>query len=291
MVGNGATTPCGVCSIAAESSARLSSSQSLPQWSSSRWLPGGTTTTCGAPSIASSVTTSRIRGVRSAFRPGDNCWHLPWRARPPVDAAPIDIDSRMSLMAVSGAQPTGDGDDPEELLRRMFAGGPNDGATAGGEGSDGRVNIIMVPRLVVATGGELAALQPLPVWVARRFSTPGQPAGREGDLWAMRAVRKAFPDLRFTLDVAFEDGDVVTGRWTMTGTHSGALDLLGLPATGRPVTMSGQEIFRARDGLFSEVWHLEDVGALQRALDLEPPKAMLRLAAARSARRYRRATR
>ena len=140
-------------------------------------------------------------------------------------------------------------------------------------------------------GDEPVAAEVLHSDLVDHNAVPGQPAGREGDLWAMRSVRKAFPDLRFTLDVAFEDGDLVTGRWTMTGTHTGALDLLGLPATGRPVTMSGQEIFRARQGLFTEVWHLEDVGALQRALDLEPPRAMLRLAARRSARRYRRAVR
>jgi predicted ester cyclase len=116
---------------------------------------------------------------------------------------------------------------------------------------------------------------------------PGQPAGRAGDLWAANAVRTAFPDLRFTLDVAFEDADLVTGRWTMTGTHTGPLDLVGIPATGRPVEMSGQEIFRARDGQFVEVWHQEDIGALMRSLDLEPPKPMLRLAAWLSARRYR----
>jgi hypothetical protein len=29
--------------------------------------------------------------------------------------------------------------------------------------------------------------------------------------------------------------------------------------------MSGQEIFRVRDGRFAEVWHLEDIGALLRA--------------------------
>ena len=46
--------------------------------------------------------------------------------------------------------------------------------------------------------------------------------------------------------------------------------------------------FRARDGRFVEVWHLEDVSALMRGLELEPPKLMLRLAAARSARRYKR---
>ena len=52
--------------------------------------------------------------------------------------------------------------------------------------------------------------------------------------------------------------------------------------------MSGQEIFRARDGLFVEVWHLEDIGALMRRLELQPPPAMLRFAAWMSARRYRR---
>ena len=74
----------------------------------------------------------------------------------------------------------------------------------------------------------------------------------------------------------------------MTGTHTGPLELLGLPPTGRPVTMTGQEIFRAHKGLFVEVWHLEDIGSLMRGLDLEPPKFLLRAAARRSARRYRR---
>jgi steroid delta-isomerase-like uncharacterized protein len=117
---------------------------------------------------------------------------------------------------------------------------------------------------------------------------PGQPAGRAGDLWAANAVRTAFPDLRFTLDVAFEHDDLVTGRWTMTGTHTGPLELVGIPATGRPVEMSGQEIFRARDGKFVEVWHQEDIGALMRCLELQPPAPVMRLAAWVSARRYRR---
>jgi predicted ester cyclase len=91
----------------------------------------------------------------------------------------------------------------------------------------------------------------------------------------------------FTVDLAFEHNHLVTGRWTMTGTHAGPLELLGLPPTGRPVTMSGQEIFRAAGGVFVEVWHLEDIGALMRGLELEPPRAILKLAARHSARRYR----
>jgi predicted ester cyclase len=120
---------------------------------------------------------------------------------------------------------------------------------------------------------------------------PGQPAGRAGDVWAAQQIRAAFPDCRFIRDVAFESGDGitghVTGRWTMTGTHTGTLEMLGIPPTGRPVTMTGQEIFRAVEGRFVEVWHAEDIGTMMRALDLEPPRMILRMAAKRSARKYR----
>ena len=95
---------------------------------------------------------------------------------------------------------------------------------------------------------------------------PGQPAGRPGHDFATRMVRTAFPDAHFTADVVVSDGEYVTGRWTMTGTNSGPFELFGLPPTGRPVTMTGQEIFRFQDGRFVEVWHCEDVpGMLTQA--------------------------
>jgi hypothetical protein len=52
--------------------------------------------------------------------------------------------------------------------------------------------------------------------------------------------------------------------------------------------MTGQEIFRVDNGKFVEVWHQEDVGGMLSALGLDPPPLMMRLAARRSARRYRR---
>jgi predicted ester cyclase len=118
---------------------------------------------------------------------------------------------------------------------------------------------------------------------------PGQPPGLEGHNWAVAMVRKAFPDLSFTPDVVMSDGQFVAGRWTMTGTNTGTFDLFGLPPTGRPVTMTGQEIFRAEGGKLAESWHQEDVPGMLQQLGLEPPPAIMRLAARRSARRYRRA--
>lgn len=117
---------------------------------------------------------------------------------------------------------------------------------------------------------------------------PGQPPGRAGEVWMAKMIRTAFPDAAFQADVVIADGDYVTGRWTMTATNTGPFELFGLPPTGRPVTMTGQEIFRVRDGKFAEVWHQEDVGGMLTALGLEPPPFMMRLAAKRSARQYRR---
>ncbi len=117
---------------------------------------------------------------------------------------------------------------------------------------------------------------------------PGQPAGRAGEIWTAKMIRKAFPDARFEADVVVSDGEYVIGRWTMTATNTGPFDLFGLPPTGRPVIMTGQEIFRVANGRFVEVWHQEDVGGMLHALGLEPPPFMLRLAAKRSARKYRR---
>jgi predicted ester cyclase len=101
-------------------------------------------------------------------------------------------------------------------------------------------------------------------------------------------VRRAFPDLRFVPDLVVSDGEFVVGRWTMTGTNTGSMDLFGLPPTGRPVTMTGQEVFRAEDGCFVDVWHQEDLPGMLAQLGLQPPPVLMRLAARQSAWRYRR---
>jgi predicted ester cyclase len=59
----------------------------------------------------------------------------------------------------------------------------------------------------------------------------GQPDGRAGDVWAAQMVRRAFPELRFVPDLVVSDGEYVAGRWTMTDTNTGPIELFGLPST------------------------------------------------------------
>ena len=75
------------------------------------------------------------------------------------------------------------------------------------------------------------------------------------------------------------------GRWPAI-----TLDRLisGLAAYWKTGEHERPRDLRARDRQFVEVWHLEDIESLMRSLRLEPPKTMLRLAARRSGRQYRR---
>ncbi len=47
--------------------------------------------------------------------------------------------------------------------------------------------------------------------------------------------------------------------------------------------MTGQDVFRAQDGLFVEAWHQEDLPGMPAQLGLQPPPVLMRLAARHSA--------
>jgi steroid delta-isomerase-like uncharacterized protein len=70
---------------------------------------------------------------------------------------------------------------------------------------------------------------------------------RELEMW-----RDGF-DYSFTVEDQIAQGDRVCTRWTWNGTHKG--EFLGIPATGRNVTMTGMIIHRlGPDGKIVEAW-------------------------------------
>lgn len=62
----------------------------------------------------------------------------------------------------------------------------------------------------------------------------------------------AFPDLHFTIEDIFGEGDRVCLRWSCTGTHEG--ELMGIPPTGKTVNTLGNDILRIADGKIAEQW-------------------------------------
>ena len=69
---------------------------------------------------------------------------------------------------------------------------------------------------------------------------------------ALMAYRAAFPDLTLTNEDIIVGTDRVVLRWTARGTHEG--ELMGIPASGAEVTMTGIDILRVEDGKVVERW-------------------------------------
>lgn len=91
---------------------------------------------------------------------------------------------------------------------------------------------------------------------------PGQPNGLEGLRARVGGILGAFRP-RFTLHELVAEGDTVVAYWTNTGTHAG--EFMGIPATGRTVTVSGIDVHRLRDGRLAEHWHVvEELQMLQQ---------------------------
>lgn len=75
----------------------------------------------------------------------------------------------------------------------------------------------------------------------------------------------------FAIDDVVAEGDRVVVRWTNTGTHVG--EFAGIPATGKPFSIVGIDIYRVSEGLLVEHWHVIDQLAMLGQLGLLPEPA------------------
>ena len=122
-------------------------------------------------------------------------------------------------------------------------------------------------RRVVEDGfgqGKLDVIDELidPNWVDHN-PMPGQEPGPEGMKKLLTMFRNAFPDMTLTLDVLMAEGDLVAGRNTMSGTHTG--ELMGIPPTNKRITMTEIHIVRIANGKAVEHWgNSDDMGMMMQ---------------------------
>jgi steroid delta-isomerase-like uncharacterized protein len=106
-------------------------------------------------------------------------------------------------------------------------------------------------------------------WVAHG-NLPGQETpGLEGVRGFITIYRTAFPDMHLTIEDQVAEGDKVVTRWRASATHLGPL--MGIPATGKRVTVSGIGIHRIARGKIVEQWGIDDTLGLMQQLGLVPP--------------------
>jgi len=78
----------------------------------------------------------------------------------------------------------------------------------------------------------------------------------------------AFPDFRVTTEKIITEDDKVVVRWTVNGTHLG--QLMGIPATGRPVKFTGITIYRFANGKIVENWWSYDAMGMMQQITAPP---------------------
>lgn len=96
---------------------------------------------------------------------------------------------------------------------------------------------------------------------------PASP-GIKGINEVITACREAFENLNVTIEDMTAEGNKVAARFIARGIHKG--NFMGLPATGKPITMTGIEIFRIEDGKIAELWGEANLLGLMQQLGIIP---------------------
>jgi predicted ester cyclase len=87
--------------------------------------------------------------------------------------------------------------------------------------------------------------------------------GLEGAAQLFRLWRTGFSDLKVEIEDALDVDDKVACRFRISGTHSGPL--MGIPASGKPVSVLATAIFRVVDGKMADNWvNFDALGLLQQ---------------------------
>jgi steroid delta-isomerase-like uncharacterized protein len=126
------------------------------------------------------------------------------------------------------------------IVRRFFEEGPSKGNLS---------NELLSPDFVLHV--------PLPV-------SPGIQGINE----VITSCRAAFEHLNVIVEDMIAEDNNVTARFTAHGIHKGSF--MGLPPTGKPITMTGIEIFRIKDGKIIELWGEANLLGLMQQLGIFP---------------------
>jgi len=97
---------------------------------------------------------------------------------------------------------------------------------------------------------------------------PGIPPGREGLKLVVTMYRSAFPDMKTTIHDIIAEGDKVAVRMTNSGTHKG--EFMGIPPTGKSISIGEITILRFAEGKIVEYWGQTDMMGMMQQLGVIP---------------------
>jgi steroid delta-isomerase-like uncharacterized protein len=83
----------------------------------------------------------------------------------------------------------------------------------------------------------------------------------------MARALEAFPDARFRIDQYIFQGNAAAWKWSIEGTHS--QEIMGIPRTGKKVTISGLSAAVLKDGKVIQHWEFSDDQGLLAQLEAQ----------------------
>jgi len=94
--------------------------------------------------------------------------------------------------------------------------------------------------------------------------------GIEGFKQFVTMMRKAFPDLRMTLEDVVAEGDKVMHIGRIRGTFRG--EMMGMAPTGKTIDITAATLSRFAGGKEVEAWQYVDTLDMYKQLGIAPPK-------------------
>jgi steroid delta-isomerase-like uncharacterized protein len=118
--------------------------------------------------------------------------------------------------------------------------------------------------------GNLELLDELlaPDYVNHTPATPELPTGPEGVKGVVSMFRDGMPDLRVVIEDMIAEDDKVATRYTLEGTHEGAL--FGVPPTGQRLSIKSISVERVSHGKIIEHWRVTDELGMMQQLGVIP---------------------
>ena len=101
------------------------------------------------------------------------------------------------------------------------------------------------------------------------YAAPGVSNDREGYKQTVIMLTSGVSDLKITLEDIVAEGDKVVVRWKGSSKHTG--EFIGMPATGKQLSMTGISIARIEGSKIAEEWGEMDMMGLMQQIGAFPP--------------------
>jgi steroid delta-isomerase-like uncharacterized protein len=107
-----------------------------------------------------------------------------------------------------------------------------------------------------------------PDFIENEQLPPGMPQGREGVEMITTMLHTGFPDFRATIEDIIAEDDRVMVRMTWSGTQTG--EFMGMPSSGKAMSIAIVDIFRLAEGKIVEHWGVMDMMGMMQQLGAMP---------------------